>query len=97
MSPEVMDRLFTRDYQGYRLLVMCGEPDSEGFYTPTITTDYTDRAGDGLRVHSAWVPAETSDLEWECVTDTGESCGGEHDDLVSLADVKRALGLSGPA
>ena len=45
MTPELMDLLFTRNEQGYRLRVDWGKPDAEGFYVPTITTDYTDRAG----------------------------------------------------
>lgn len=88
--------------------ISTGERDPQKPPRVVISGEYTRRANvaglsgaiaslEGLRVHSAWVPAETSDLEWECVTDTGESCGGEHDDLVSLTDVKRALGLSGPA
>ena len=43
MTPELMDLLFTRNEQGYRLRVDWGKPDAEGVYVPTITTDYSDR------------------------------------------------------
>lgn len=43
MTPELMDTLFTRDNDGYAIAVRWGDPDADGFYTPTITTDYTDR------------------------------------------------------
>ena len=42
MTTEVMDRLFTRDHLGNRLSVEGGEPDADGFYTPTITVHYDD-------------------------------------------------------
>lgn len=42
VTPEVMDRWWTRDADGNRLRVEWGEPGADGFYTPTITVDYTD-------------------------------------------------------
>jgi hypothetical protein len=42
MSPELMEQLCTRDHLGNRLRVEWGEPDGEGFYTPTICVDYSD-------------------------------------------------------
>jgi hypothetical protein len=42
MSVELMDLLCTRDHAGNRLRIEWGEPDSAGFYTPTIHVDYED-------------------------------------------------------
>jgi len=42
VTPEVMDRWWTRDHDGNRLRVEWGEPDTAGFYEPAISADYTD-------------------------------------------------------
>jgi len=42
VTPEVMDRWWTRDHDGNRLRVEWGEPDTAGFYEPAISVDYTD-------------------------------------------------------
>ncbi len=40
MSPELMDVWASRNEEGYKLDWDWGEPDADGFYTPTITVDY---------------------------------------------------------
>lgn len=49
MSPELMALWATRDIDGYRLVWDWGEPDIDGFYTPTITRDYSDRLGEPIK------------------------------------------------
>lgn len=42
MSAELVTALFVRDRAGRRLHVEWGDPDSDGFYTPTFTIHYDD-------------------------------------------------------
>ena len=42
MSPELMEEWATRDVDGNRISWEWGEPDAEGFYTPTATCHYDD-------------------------------------------------------
>jgi hypothetical protein len=56
-SEELAAELFTRDADGRRLTVEWGEPDTDGFYTPTVTAsedDWFRAAGLGI----AWQRAE---------------------------------------
>jgi hypothetical protein len=56
ITPELLETLFTRDEQGNRLSLELGEPDAEGFYTPTITTHYEDNPFRvcGTCSHESW-------------------------------------------
>ena len=49
VSPDLLEQFFTRDAEGNRLRLEMGDPDEEGFYTPTITVDRTDRFCDGCK------------------------------------------------
>jgi hypothetical protein len=42
MTPELMDGMSIRDNAGNRLIVEWGKPDTEGYYAPEVTVDYTD-------------------------------------------------------
>lgn len=50
MSPELMREWATRDLGGNLLRWEWGEPDEDGFYTPTITVDYSDNREERLVV-----------------------------------------------
>lgn len=42
-SENLLDTWGTRTEDGYAIRVEWGEPDKNGWYTPTFTVDYTDR------------------------------------------------------
>ena len=42
MSSSLMETWATRDDEGNRLIFEWGEPDADGFYTPTIHVNYED-------------------------------------------------------
>lgn len=44
MSPELMEQWASRDIDGNRMLWSWGEPDADGFHTPTVTTDTSDNS-----------------------------------------------------
>lgn len=48
MSPELMAQFASRTVDGYRVVWDWGEPDADGFYEPSVTTDYTDRLADHI-------------------------------------------------
>ncbi len=64
VTREVLGELFTRDAAGHRLRVDWGEPDAEGFYEPTITSDYADIARGELDAAWAEVEAELPEGWW---------------------------------
>ena len=43
MSPELMKVWASRNEEGYLLEWDWGEPDIDGFYTPTVTVNYDDK------------------------------------------------------
>lgn len=44
--PELVEEWASRDVFGHRLRWTWGEPDSDGFHTPTVTVLYDDAIGD---------------------------------------------------
>ncbi len=42
IAPELMEQWATRDTEGNRISWSLGEPDEDGFYTPTVTVHYDD-------------------------------------------------------
>lgn len=42
ITPELLEKLFTRDKDGNKLELIIGEPDNDGFYTPVVTIHYDD-------------------------------------------------------
>lgn len=54
MPPELVEQWLTRDAAGYLLTWSWGEPDADGFYTPTVTTHADDRLGE---LDAAWAAA----------------------------------------
>jgi len=87
ISVEVMDKFFTRDHAGNRLRVEWGEPDAEGFYTPTIHVDYTDNP---LRDRLA----EVGRLVQVYTDDVGNNEGVLFDDHDSLPAIAALTGVS---
>jgi len=62
MTREVLEEMWTRDHLGRRVRIEWGEPDAEGYLTPTFTVDLDDplaqdaRDGEALRLLYAACP-----------------------------------------